>query len=252
MPRKARKKSESGIYHIILRGQNRQTIFKDDEDRENFLQTLKICKSKSEFKVYSYCLMENHIHLLLHETKEELAIIMRRLGASYVYWYNRKYKRCGHLFQDRFRSETVDTDTYFLTVVRYIHLNTAKVGLEKKMFDYRWSSYCEYINNVGITDIDFALGFFAEDKKEAIKEFIKYHGEQNEDCCLEIEETIQISDEEAKEMIKKKCGITCSLQLKSIHRNDRNKYIKMLRKDGLSTRQIERLTGINKSTILKM
>lgn len=251
MPRKARKKSESGIYHVILRGQNKQTIFEDDEDREKFLQTLESCKSKSEFKIYGYCLMQNHVHLLIQETNEDLGVIMRRLGASYVYWYNRKYKRCGHLFQDRFKSETVETDAYFLTVLRYIHLNTVKVGLPKKMFDYKWSSYCGYTNNVGITDIDLALGFFAEDKNKAVKDFIKYHNEQNEDNCLEAEETIRMSDEEAKEIIKKKCGVPCSLQLKDFDKKDRDTYIKMLKENGLSTRQIERLTGIKRPIILK-
>lgn len=172
MPRKARGKSESGIYHIILRGQNRQTIFEDDEDREKFLQTLETCKNKSGFKIYGYCLMGNHIHLLLHEMDEELGIMMRRLGASYVYWYNWKYKRCGHLFQDRFKSEAVETDAYFLTVLRYIHLNTVKVGLAEKMFDYKWNSYCGYLYNIGITDIDFALRFFDKDRKKAIDDFI--------------------------------------------------------------------------------
>ena len=149
MPRKARKKSESGIYHIILRGQNRQMIFKDDEDKEKFLQTLEECKRKSGFKLYGYCLMGNHIHLLLHELKDETGMIMRRIGAGYVYWYNWKYRRCGHLFQDRYKSEAVETDEYFMTVLRYIHRNPVKAGLVKRMSDYKWSSYNEYISSKG-------------------------------------------------------------------------------------------------------
>jgi putative transposase len=90
MPRGARQKSKTGIYHIILRGHNRQIIFEDDEDKEKFLQTLNRYKESSGYKVYGYCLMGNHIHLLLHEQKEDIGLIMRRIGASYVYWYNFK------------------------------------------------------------------------------------------------------------------------------------------------------------------
>ena len=102
MPRKARIESKSGIYHIMLRGINRQQIFEDDEDFEKFLWVLKDVKQLSRFKLYGYCLMGNHIHLLLKPENEPLELIFRRIGSKYVYWYNLKYQRTGHLFQDRF------------------------------------------------------------------------------------------------------------------------------------------------------
>lgn len=198
MPIKARKKSESGIYHIILRGQNRQIIFEDDEDKEKFLKTPEECKRKSGFELYGYCLMGNHIHLLLHELKDETGIIMRRIGASDVYWYNWKYRRCGHLFQDRYKSEAIETDEYFLTVLRYIHRNPVKAGLVKRMSDYKWSSYDEYISNKGLTDINFALNIVDENREKAVAGFAKYHAEQQEDKCLEMEERRRLTDEEAQ------------------------------------------------------
>jgi REP element-mobilizing transposase RayT len=100
MPRTGRNKSKTKIYHLILRGINKQTIFEDDEDRIKLIQTIQECKYRSSLELYAYCLMSNHIHLLLKEGKEDLGITMRRLGAMYVYWYNWKYDRCGHLFQD--------------------------------------------------------------------------------------------------------------------------------------------------------
>ena len=130
MPRKARAKSKTGIYHIILRGINRQKIFNDNEDKKRLLETLLRYKEKSKYQIYAYCLMDNHIHLLLKEGEEPLAQIMRRIGGSYVYWYNHKYERVGNLFQDRFKSEVVEDDTYFLTVLRYIHQNPAKAGID--------------------------------------------------------------------------------------------------------------------------
>lgn len=110
MPRQARKKSDSGIYHIMMRGINRQIIFQDEEDYSKFLQTLERYKEKSGYKIYAYCLMGNHIHLLLKVDIEPLGQLMRRLCGSYVYWYNRKYQRIGYLFQDRFKSEVVEND----------------------------------------------------------------------------------------------------------------------------------------------
>ena len=115
MPRQKRQKSESGIYHIILRGVNRQNVFQDQEDYEKFLQVLSDCKAISEFKVYAYCLMSNHIHIIIQESTEKIDLIMKRIGTRYVYWYNIKYKRVGHLFQDRFLSEPIDDESYLLS-----------------------------------------------------------------------------------------------------------------------------------------
>jgi len=136
MPRSARKKSKSGIYHIILRGVNRQTIFEDEEDTEKFLETLAEYKKENGYKTYAYCLMGNHIHLLIKEEKEDLGIAMRRIGASFVYWYNWKYDRTGHLFQDRYKSEVVEDEKYLLTVLRYIHQNPIKADLVKDIKEY--------------------------------------------------------------------------------------------------------------------
>ena len=123
MPRKSRAKSENGIYHIMLRGINKQIIFEDEEDNKKFLEVLKECKDICDFKLFAYCLMGNHIHLLLKVEKEELEQIFKRIGARFVYWYNLKYKRSGHLFQDRFKSEPINDDNYFLNVLHYIHQN---------------------------------------------------------------------------------------------------------------------------------
>ncbi|NMD72658.1 transposase, partial [Bacillus sp. DNRA2] len=101
MPRKARKRSSSGVYHIMLRGINRQTIFEDDEDRRKFLETLKKYRDISKYELYGYCLMDNHVHLLMKESEETISDAIKRISSSYVHWYNMKYERCGHLFQDR-------------------------------------------------------------------------------------------------------------------------------------------------------
>jgi len=114
-----------------MRGINRQSIFEDEEDKHKFIETFARYTEISCYRLFAYCLMDNHIHILLEEQKEPLAMIMKRISSSYVLWFNRKYGRCGHLFQERFKSETVDNDRYFLTVLRYIHQNPLKAKLVK-------------------------------------------------------------------------------------------------------------------------
>jgi len=133
VPRAARIKSESRIYHIIMRGINRQILFEDEEDCTKFIQTLQRYKEISEYKLYAYCLMGNHLHLLLREGKEPLETVMRRICGSYVFWYNKKYDRIGYFFQDRFKSEPVDDEVYFLVELRYIFQNPLRAGITNKI-----------------------------------------------------------------------------------------------------------------------
>ena len=132
MPRASRVKSESGIYHIMLRGINQQVIFEQSEDYEKFTEMLNKYKAISGYKVFAYCLMSNHIHLVIKEEKESIDQIIKRIAGSYVYWYNWKYYRKGHLFQDRFRSEPIEDEKYLLTVIRYIHRNPVSAWIKTK------------------------------------------------------------------------------------------------------------------------
>lgn len=246
MPRQARKKSESGIYHIMLRGINNQVIFEDEEDNLKFLETLKNYKAISEYKIFAYCFMSNHIQLLLKSEKEEIDLIIKRIAGSYVYWYNWKYKRKGHLFQDRFKSEPVEDDAYFLTVLRYIHQNPIKAGLCKNIDEYKYSSYNEYISTSMLIDCDFCLGII--DKEN----FIEFNNQRNEDFCLDIDgDNFRLTDDEAKHIIKKisKCNNTSNFQNLSIEKRDM--YLKKFREKGLSIRQISRLTGISFNIVRK-
>ena len=246
MPRQARRKSESGIYHIMLRGINRQVIFEDEEDSFKFLETLKNYKAISGYKVFAYCLMSNHVHLLLKVEKEDIDLIVKRIASSYVYWYNWKYKRKGHLFQDRFKSEPVEDNSYFLAVIRYIHQNPIKAGLSKKIDGYKFSSYNEYIKTTVMVDTDFC--FAMVDREQ----FIDFNAEYAEDICLEMEEdNFRLTDDEAKEIIQKisKCRTITEFQKLSIDKRD--KYLKALRNQGLSIRQISRLTGVGFNIVRK-
>ncbi|OQB14538.1 MAG: Transposase IS200 like protein [Firmicutes bacterium ADurb.Bin193] len=253
MPRTARGKSSTKIYHIVLRGINRQNIFENDEDFTKLLQTLEVYKKKSGFEIYAYCLMSNHIHLLIKEGKEDLGLIFRRIGASYVYWYNWKYKRSGHLFQDRYKSEAVEDNEYFLTVLRYIHQNPVKAKIEKDIAKYKWSSYNEYIEKEKLCNTEFALGIFSGEKSIAVERYKKYMNEINEDKCMEIcDGRYRLTDEEAKEIIRKVSKCTSATEFQKLDTKKRDSYLKKIKDKGISTRQLARLTGISRVIILKI
>lgn len=249
MPRQARKKSATGIYHVMLRGINKQNIFEDDEDRRKFLETIKYYKEISKYEIYSYCLMNNHIHLLVKEMGESISDIVKRISSSYVYWYNQKYARCGHLFQERFRSETVEEGAYFLIVLRYIHQNPVKGGITTGIKKYSWSSYGEYIGDPVFTDVDFALNMFSTDRVKAIQLFQKYMDEENKDQCLEYNQKTAISDQEVMNYIHK-LGLGNICELQRLKKEQRDKIIRDMKKlEGITIRQLARVTGISKSVI---
>jgi putative transposase len=134
MPRVQRKKSNVGIYHVMMRGINRQSIFEDDEDNKKFIEILSKYRNISRYDIYAFCLMGNHVHILIRENEEDLGQIMRRICGSYVYWFNCKYERIGPLFQDRYKSEPIEDDVYLLTVLRYIYQNPVKAEMVYLLF----------------------------------------------------------------------------------------------------------------------
>lgn len=233
-----------------MRGINRQTIFEDDEDKFQFLKTLEKYKSIGEHEIYSYCLMNNHIHILWKESESEsLSTVIKRISSSYVYWYNLKYDRSGHLFQGRFKSEIVEDESYFLTVLRYIHQNPVKAGIVVNVYDYRWSSFHEYLGYRKIVDIDFALRLFSKNREKGIRIYIEYMQEKNEDQCLDIYATIKRPDQEVRDALKQ-LGIANISVLQQMEKRDRDIILAKLKAiEGVSIRQLSRITGISRSVI---
>ncbi len=246
MPRQARRKSASGIYHAILRGVNQQQLFEDTEDFEKFVQVIKDCKAISGFELYAYCLMGNHVHLLIKEVHEPMEQIFKRIGSRYVYWYNIKYQRVGHLFQDRYRSEPVETDDYFLTVLRYIHQNPVKAGLCDKIEDWKYSSFFNYQNNVLINS-DFVLEIIDAEK------FYLFNIENNSDKCLDTENQtrIRLTDEQAKRVIYNISKCKAVIDFQRLAESEKPICIAKFYENGLSIRQISRLTGTSKGLVEK-
>ena len=153
------------------------------------------------------------------------------------------------MFQERYKGEAVDNDEYFLTVLRYIHQNPIKAGLVKDIKDYKWSSYNEYINKSVVIDKDFALEMFSMDKAKAVESFCKFNNQKSNDMCLEDEEKIRISDNELRGKFEQ-LGIINMIEFRQLERNKRNEILKKLKSiDGVTIRQLSRITGISKSVI---
>ncbi|MCL6610826.1 MAG: transposase [Peptococcaceae bacterium] len=256
MPRKARQKSKTGIYHIIMRGINRQDIFHDDEDRIRFLETLCRVSVESNAEVLGYCLMSNHVHLLIKEGGSGISHVMKRLGTSYAYWYNWKHEHTGHVFQDRFKSECVENDTYLITVIRYIHRNPVKAKLVLKPDDYYWSSCRIYYgvgeNPPGLTQTQLILGLFDEQKEKAVERMRFFEAEDNDDQCLDDFRQKRLSRETARQAITEKLNGRPIGVLQQIPPDERKTILKQLKQiEGLSLRQISRITGLTVHTIYK-
>ncbi len=258
MARVARKRSKTGIYHIMLRGVNKQQIFHDDEDHFRFLEIVEETKDKANMKVYGWCLMWNHVHLLFCEGNEEVSNSMKRIGVSYAFHYHTKYKTVGHLFQDRFRSEPVDQEDYLLTVIRYIHQNPVKAGIVNSPEQWKWSSCLGYYGRSkkyeDLLDKNFLLGIFSENEGVAIEQFKKFNEKENDDTCLEdtSDEIERLTDQEAREAI-----LTCLdgyeiADVKNLKRRDRNEILRKIKSiEGIRHRQAAKLLGISPNIIFK-
>ncbi|MCC3356829.1 transposase [Bacillus sp. REN16] len=257
MPRKARLKSKTGVYHLMWRGANRQEIFHDEEDWRTFLDILKKYKLKLNLRFYAWCLMSNHVHLLMKVGDEGISATMKRIGVSYAGYYNWKYKTTGHLFQDRFRSENVEDRAYLRTVVRYIHQNPVKAGMEPRPDEWKWSSCRGYYGHSfypqGLLDRYFLLNMFSPEIKEAQALFKEFNESQNDDQCLEERVNDRgLTDEEARLQIKELLGAMEIPHVKSLPRELRKEVLREVKGiKGISMRQAARILGISLNLVFK-
>ena len=252
MPRKSREYSISNIYHVILKGNDRQDIFYDEEDRYLFLEKIKILRKKFKFDVFSYCLMSNHIHIVIKVEDIFLSKLMQSLGIRYSMYFNKKYNRTGHLFEERFFSKKIENLRYLLEVTKYIHRNPEKACIQKTE-DYKWSSYNEYIyGNRDIIDTRVLLHYY--DNK--IENFKKHTLENNDKEIIgkyaEFELKKMLSEIELNEIIKKKFELINASDISNLEVDKRNAYIKELKEiEGTSLSQLSRVTKVSKYYIKK-
>lgn len=258
MPRVSRQnlKTITATYHIILRGINKQEIFIDNIDRQKFLKIVKETKGKFTYNIYLYVLMDNHVHIVINDEKQDISQIIHKLCTTYALYFNKKYSRVGHLFQNRFKSIGVDDEKHLLNLVSYIHNNPVKEGLGN-IDTYKWSSYKEYVYNNGlkIADTDFILNFFGENRDKAIKRFIEYNSKIDEKSYLEAKLSVEskITDEEAIMYIKKVMRLENIFIINNYNKNIRDFYIyKISQIEGLYNKQIARILGISERNLFRI
>lgn len=145
MPRPPRLLLSQSFYHIMTRGNNRHTVFESDEDYLYYLELISKYKPEHPFDLYHYCLMPNHTHFLVRTNKaSDFSTFMKRLNLAYFYHYKKEYGWVGHLWQDRFKSQVVGKDAYFIQCGKYIELNPVRAGIVSAPEHYQYSSYKYY------------------------------------------------------------------------------------------------------------
>jgi REP element-mobilizing transposase RayT len=145
MPRKPRVEFPGAFYHVIARGNRRAVIFHDDADYTTYLERLERYRARDRCTLYAYVLMANHVHLLVETSDVPLARMMQTLQFTYSQYYNRRYGTTGHVFQGRYKAILCDRDPYLLELVRYLHLNPARVRTPLSPWPYPWSSHRAYL-----------------------------------------------------------------------------------------------------------
>ena len=193
MSRQGRIQSGTGVYHVMMRGINRQRIFEDSEDHYTFLQCLRSAQEQytplgdrlpNSCHYYAYALMSNHFHLLLHAKDDTVGNIVKRIASSYVYYFNGKYGRDGHLFKERFRSEPCEDWAYFVTLLRYIHQNPVKAGMVNRVSEYEFTSWHEYLGGADffpLCNVNAVLGRISMDELTALVDAPL----DNDVCCID-------------------------------------------------------------------
>jgi REP element-mobilizing transposase RayT len=168
MPRKLREEEAGAVVHVFARGNNRQRIFRDVEDRELYLTGLAHVVVRQQWSCLAYCLMHNHVHLLIETPKPNLGAGMQRLHGLYAQTFNTRHGRCGHVFQGRYGGNRVRTDAQLKVTARYIALNPVEAGLCGRPEEWRWSSHAAALGEAAPAwlDVPRLLGFFGLDGGE--------------------------------------------------------------------------------------
>ncbi|MDP2242368.1 MAG: transposase [Burkholderiales bacterium] len=177
MTRPLRIEFPGAIYHVTSRGNARAAIFGGDEDRELFLETLTQVVERFNWLCHSYCLMDNHYHLMIETPDGNLTVGMRQLNGVYTQRFNRRHRRVGHVFQGRFKAILVDRDSYLLELCRYVVLNPVRAGIVKRARDYRWSSYramAEEVEAPALLTCDWVLSQFGQSKSASSRKYREF------------------------------------------------------------------------------
>ena len=209
MARLLRIEYPGAVYHVICRGNNRQAIFRDDGDRKRYLEKLSLYCREKQVDLLSYCLLSNHVHLLVETPLGNLSKLMQAFQTSYTVYFNKRHGRSGHVFEQRYKALVVDKDNYLLQVSRYIHLNPVGAKITERPQRYRWSSYGSYLKGKGLVGLktETVLGYFNGARSQQMRQYRDYvegkRGEGEQDAAPEVTGQMFVGDEEFVEAVRR-------------------------------------------------
>jgi putative transposase len=207
MARQPRIEFEGGFYHVIVRGNQRQKVFREEKDFLKYLEFLSDYKDRYEFWLHAYVLMETHVHLLLETGQVPLSKILQGVNQRFTMYFNWRHGTVGHLFQGRYKAILCDRDAYLLSLVKYLHCNPVRAGMVRQPEEYRWSSHRTYLglNKDGLVDTGIVLGMFSKDLKRGRRLYHEYMREEEKTPKEEFYQTVDqrvLGDEEFVERVR--------------------------------------------------
>lgn len=244
MPRKARIVSETAYYHVISRGNNKQIIFESDNDYRHFIEIVFQYSKKWKVKIPAYCLMNNHIHLLIYDPETNISNFMKGVNQKYAQYFNNKYGRIGTLFQDRYKSLAITDKQYLQTVFMYIIQNPAraKICSTKR---YKWNSYKEYSKKNSNIDEKSWKPIIGD------IENINYLISQKDGEILFFSKD-PINNFQIRETLKHNFGIANPYAIQRMDIDFQKNAIRYLKHMGLKIKDISRITGISKNIVARI
>jgi len=211
MARPLRLEAEGAVYHVIARGNERKAVFRDDRDRQEYLDRLIRCRDRFGLRVLAFCLMGNHLHLAVERGPTKLSRVMLALQSAYTQWFNPRHGRVGHLFQGRYRAFLIEKDRYLLALIRYIHRNPLEAGLVPRPEDYAWSSdrYYRARKPPDWLDIDRVLPLLGPTRRVATARYRRLMGDEMEESYEDVQSYAQASkgDKTFAERVLRESGV---------------------------------------------
>ena len=254
MSRQARKLSQSGLYHIIFRGISRQNIFEEEHDYLKLKEIIKKVKTEMQFELYAYCFMTNHVHLFIKEKNMgDIAKIMTKILSHYATWFNIKYLRTGALFSNRYKSEPVEDERYYMGLIRYIHQNPLKARMVNKISDYPYSSYHSYLSGESeFVDTYLLLEMLDDNLERAGASFVELNEVEDRET-YEITESQRKSPQYIRRIIMSEIDGKEPETINGLEKDIRYALIKKLvNEKHISKSALERATGISRGTIIRV
>lgn len=236
----------SHIFHVITRGNSKQILFHTKSDFKAFRTLMQRLSEEYHIEIFCYCLMDNHVHMIIRDEEKRMSLFVRDLCSGFAKVYNTKYNHSGHVFQGRFKSCPINTRAYFLNCFRYILKNPEKVGISYD--EYEWSSWQSFVNGEVFPNNLFAHKVFESSHMDPLEWMKgKLSAKDEAQDIMEYDRNFK-SDEWALGVIQSKLNLQSGIDVQKMPREERDEYLRKMFELGLGRRQIERLTGVCRTT----